>query len=405
MVRKHIKYIIILLFFLAIASGIYIYKQRTTISSAQNQVLNTTPVKKGDIKIRFSDDGESYLPVLKLRFQISGQLKEVNVNIGDKIKKGDILAKLDDSDYINKLDTARLNYDQALTKLEKTKQDYEQQLASEKAKVDNFKYQFDNISIQYLPMMQIEDAYAALDIEAKRLAYENAKNAYESELHQYNTLSSGSPDIKLDEINIEQSKLAVKAAQDALDNTILKAPDDGEILYVSNMVGETVSNSTTNSTGTDFITMADRSKLSVTANVPEEDLPNVKVGQVAEIEFEAFQGQIFKGTVLSIEPLPVTDSTGLITYTVNVDFKNPEEQKIESGMSCSVSFIQTQRTNILIMPNSSVKRVDGKQVVEVKDESGSIITKNIKTGLTDVKNVEVVEGLKEGEKIVIKDNK
>jgi multidrug efflux pump subunit AcrA (membrane-fusion protein) len=114
--KKFVKYISIVLFISPIASGIYIYRKRTIMTAAQNQALNFTTVKKGDIKISFASDGESYLPILKLRFQISGQLKEVNVNIGDKVKKGDILAKLDDRDYRNKLDTAQISYDQALTK-------------------------------------------------------------------------------------------------------------------------------------------------------------------------------------------------------------------------------------------------------------------------------------------------
>lgn len=405
MFKKILKITISVLLISAIAFGVYSYRQKAAATTNQGLELKEAAVNRGDIRISFSSDGKTYLNVLKLKFQVSGQLKEVNVNVGDKVQKDAVIARLDDRDYINKLETAKLSYNQALSKLEKTKRSYDQQLISEKAKVDNLKMQLDNISLQYTPMLQLRDVYPSQDIEAKRLSYENARAAYESELKVYKSLQDGNEDIRLDEINVEQSRLAIKIAQDNLDNTVLKAPEDDEILSVSNRAGETVSSNTSNSSATDFVVMADTSKLSVIAQVPEADLPKVEKGQEAEFECDAFQGRTFKGKVASIDPLPVTDSSGIVTYTVYIDVEDKDLEKVKSGMSCTVSFIMKQKKNVVVIPNSSVKRVNGAQVVEMKDGNGGVLTRNIKTGLTDGKNVEVMEGLKEGEKIIIKDKK
>ena len=398
MFKSKLKLLIGLTVLCAIASGGYFLSTRNSTASVQVAEYKEVTARQGDIKINFLADGKAYLPVLKLRFPISGQLKDVMFDTGDKVKKGDLIAKLEDKEYINKIESARINQDQAVVKLEKTKQQYESQLASEKSKLDNLKYQLDNIALQYQPMQQIPETYSEQEIKLKKVAFESAKAAYESALEAYNLLLKGTQDITLDEINIRQTKISVKVAEDGLSDTILKSPVDGEVLSISHRPGETVSNST------DFAVISDIGRLSVIAQVSELDVPKIEKGQSVEMEFEALQGQSFKGGVLSVDPLPVTDSGGIVNYTVNIEIDNTTDT-IKDGMTCSVSFILKQKQNVVVIPNTAVKRVEGKQVVEIKDEIGNIVTKNIKTGLTDGTNVEVTEGLNAGDILIIRAKK
>ena len=398
MFRNKLKLLIGVIVLCVIASGGYLIITRDTAASVQVEEFKEATARQGDIKIRLLADGKAYLPVLKLRFPVSGQLKEVMFNIGDHVKESDIIARLDDIEYINKIDSARINYDQAVVKLEKTKQQYDSQLISEKSKLNSLKLQMDSANLQYQPILQIPEAYSEQEIESKKIAYENSKIAYESALEAYNFLLKGSLDITLDEINIQQTKTAIKTAEDAQNDTIIKSPVDGEIFSVSHRPGETVSNST------DFVVVSDIGGLSVISQVSELDVSKIVKDQSVVIEFEALQGQSFKGKVLSVDPLPVTDSSGIVNYTVNIDIDNISDS-IKDGMTCSVSFILKQKQNVIVIPNAAVNRIDGKQVVEVKDETGNIVTKDIKTGLTDGTDVEVIDGLKAGDILVIRSKK
>ena len=383
---------------IAASTGVYVYSTRNAAVSTQVEVVKEATVSKGTIEISFLGDGIADLPVLKLRFPVSGQLQEIKADVGSKIEKGDVIAKLSDKDYANKVESARISYDLALVKLEKTKQAYASQLSTEKTKLETLKYQMESIYLQYQPMLQIPEAYSLQDITAKKIAYENAKSAYEASAEAYRLIEKGSLDITFDELNVRQAEANLKAAQDALANTLVSAPVDGEVLSISHRPGETVSNTT------DFALISNAGKIGVVSQVTELDVSKIEIGMSVVMEFEALQGQTVKGKVTSVSSLPVIDSAGIVTYAVNIS-PDSAVSTVKDGMSCSVSFILKQKQNIMIIPNTAVKRVDGKQVVEVKDGSGSVTTRTIKTGLTDGVNVEVTEGLKEGEIIIIRSKK
>ena len=401
MIKNVLKVLAVVISLCGIGIGVYAYRSQNAPVSSEVDSFKEVNVRLGDIKISFDADGKAYLPVIKLDFPISGQLKDVMFEIGDNIKKGDIIAKLEDKDYINKLESAQINYQQAVVKLEKTKQQYELALISEKSKLDNLKYQHDSLSLQYLPMEQIPDAYPRQELESKRAAYENSKAAYTSALQAYNLLVEGSKDIELDEISIKQAEAAVKTAEDNLTDTILKSPVDGNILSIAYNPGEMVSSS---GDSTYLAVVSDVEGLEVTALVSELDVAKTEKDQKVEMEFEASQGQTFTGKVLSIDPLPVTDSSGIVSYTVNIGIDNASD-KILDGMTCIVSFILKEKKNVIVIPNTAVKVIERKQIVEVKEKSGEIVAKVIKTGLTDGSDVEVIGGLEVGEVVIVRTKK
>lgn len=394
MVKKiALRILIALLILSGLSYGIYSYRQNLAITTLVEE-KEEFAVKRGDIRISFLADGKAQLPILGLRFPTSGQLASLNFNVGDNIKKGDVIATLEDTDYLNKIESAKINLDYALAKLNKTNQSYELQMISEKSKLYSLKLQFDNAGQQYLPFISDTIIYTAQEIEFKRISYENAKSAYEAAEKSYDILSKGSSDIRLDEISVEQAKVSLKTAQDNLQSTILRSLADGQLLYVSHRVGEEISPSV------DFALLGLAENPTISAQVSEIDLTKIEKGQKVYIEFEALQDQVFDGKVLSIESLPIKDSAGLVNFNINVSIDNYNE-KIKSDMTSTVSFVLKEKLNVLTIPNSAVKRIEGKQAVEMKDSNGETIIRYLKTGLTDGKNVEVIEGLDESEKVLI----
>ncbi len=384
----------------------YINNSEESLSEAEIQ--KEERVIKGDITIDFDGDGEAEIPVVNLDFDISDKLKELYVNEGDEITIGQLLAKLDDTEYTKKLKTAEINYKKALANLEKKEEDKKLSLMSEKQKLEELKLKLDEIEAEYLPMLEIKDVYSSQVLEIKKTSFKNAKLAYETQAERYGILVESNKDIELERANVESSKLSLEMARDDLNNTILTSPTEGKILNIAYKLGETISSvkesGEVTANTTHFMVVSDSDKVEVVVPVSEIDLSKVEIEQDVEVEFEAFEGEKFSGKVMSIDALPIIDNSGLVTFDVRIELDGGVE-KIRTGMTCSVSFIVRQKKDVNYVSNKAVSMVDGKQVVKVKDGNGSIEIRKISTGLTDGKYVEVTEGLNTGEIIIIEDKK
>ncbi len=394
--HKKIIRVLIILIIVSIGSfGAWKYFAASKNASNTTEEIKEYTVKRGNLTLSWSADGRSDISTVKLRFPVNGVLSKIYAVEGSKVKKGDTIAELDKSKYILQFENAKAKYEESLAKLEKTKNQYELQIITDKNKLDNAKAQLDNIEVQYKPMKQLEDAYSLQEIELKRIAYENAQKAYEFAKQTYDNTLSGSKDISIDQAAIKENYAALQTAENSLNDTVLKAPVDGKVVYISSKVGENVQSSN------DFAILTDSEGFFVTAQVQELDVGNVVIGQEAEVSFEAMKDELLKGKVEKINPIPVTDSSGLVAYEVDIRITGNTE-KIQSGMSCSVNFIEKQKKDVLIIPNQAVRRIDGKQVVERKNNNGQIEVITVRTGFTDGKDVEVLEGLNQGDKVIVR---
>ncbi len=406
--NKKTKITIILIAILGFGLGFYSYTTKKSNESIQETIITEQKVKSGNIKIDFMGDGEAQIPVVNLNFEKSGKLEELYVVTGQQIKAGQVIAKLDDTDYVNKLKSTQAEYQKAVTKLEQTKENYELEIIAEKQKLDELKFKLDQISAEYLPMLEIKDVYSQQVLEIKKASYESSKSAYEAQLQKYNIISNGSKNVEIEKANVEAAKISVETAQNDLNKTVLTAPMDATVLNVAYKPGETIpivqeSGDATSDTK-HFMVISYSDKVEMVVPVSEMDLANVGIGQSVEAEFESYEGQAFTGKVLSIDELPLIDNNGIVTYDVVIELDGGID-KIKTGMTGTVSFILNQRQNVIVIPNKTVSIEDGKQVVKVKNEGGDIETRFIKTGLTDGTNVEVTEGLKVGETLIIEEKK
>lgn len=396
--------IIIVIGVIGFAGFKYINKPAESMTEAES--IKEEKVVKGDITIGFDGDGEAEIPSVNLDFDISGKLAELYVTEGEEIKQGQLIGKLDDTEYVKKLKTAEIAYRKSVATLEQKEENKKISLISQKQQLDNLKTKLEQEESEYLPMVQLKDLYSQQALEIKKASYESAKAAYEAELETYNILSNSNKDIELEKANVESAKLSLEMAQDDLDSTILESSTEGKILNIAYKVGETISS--VNGSGdvtadtAHFVVVSDADKVEVVVPVSEIDLTKVEINQLVEVEFEAIENQIFAGKVVSIDALHKKDNSGLISYDVTIELDSGID-KIRSGMTCSVEFIIKQQKNVIYISNKAVTMMDGSQVVKVKSENGDIEVRNIRTGLTDGKYVEVVEGLDIGETIIIED--
>lgn len=384
--------------------GGYAYVAASKVEATAPATFKEAVVKKGSIDISFDSDGAASLGVTILKFQENGVISKVHVAPGDMVVAGQVLAELDSRTLTSRLKSAELNYQQALLKLDKTKDQYAASLLSDKTKLDTLKFQMESAlrdynaaseSLTTTPADAPNYSTLAQTLVNKKAAYENAKNVYQSAANAYDQLSKGSKDIPLDQLSIQQAKNAVEEASAALSGLKLIAPASGQILAVNGQVGET------SSSNQEFIRMGDPGAIKIISSVSELDIPNVELNQAVEIEFEALPGQLFSGKVTAVDPLAQKTSSGLVNYTVHIEAEGLSD-KVRDGMNSTVSFILRRKDNVLIIPNAAVKMVEGKQTVEVRTASGEVVQKQVSTGLTDGFNVEVISGLEAGETVLIR---
>lgn len=201
--------------------------------------------------------------------------------------------------------------------------------------------------------------------------------------------------------DIEVAQAKVVSAQAALDNAkaalkaaTMTAPFDGTIVSVGATVGDLVSS------GTTVIVLADLTDLRVRAIVDETDIGNVQVGQEATITFDAFPGIRFQGKVLEV-PLQGKLSQNILTYEVPVSMGKVTDVSLKPGMTANVSILVGRRQNVLLVPVLAVQQGEEGNVVKVLDSpSGPAVETRVVLGLSDGLNVEVKQGLNEGDRVV-----
>jgi HlyD family secretion protein len=183
------------------------------------------------------------------------------------------------------------------------------------------------------------------------------------------------------------------SAQFATTLLTVRAPWGGTVTNLLTVRGAPVD------TTTPIVTVADLSRLSATVDLSEFDAALVKRGLKATVGVDALGGKAFEGKV-RFAALTGTNTGGLVIFPVQVGLTRT--QGLKPGMNVSVRIIVAQRRNVLQVPLEAVSRDDeDRAIVEVLDASGEPVTRRVKLGLANNQKVEVVSGLKAGERVML----
>ena len=184
----------------------------------------------------------------------------------------------------------------------------------------------------------------------------------------------------------------VKRAEADLASASLVAPFDGVVLDVTARPGETVS------PGMGFMLLANPSAVEVRTTVIEEDLPLVQVGQAVELFFDAQPDAALEERVVRIVPRRVPGENRPL-YHVYISLDKPPEGVV-SGMTADASIIVAQRSDVLRLPRAVVRGPSGGTARVKVWANGQLEPRTVKVGLRGDVNVEIVEGLSEGDMVV-----
>ena len=249
-------------------------------------------------------------------------------------------------------------------------------------------------------------ASASMAAEIARLQYEQAQEgaspndikAAEAQVAQaqanYVRLANGpaAEEIRAAQAQVDQNAASLEQARLRLEGATLKAPFAGIVAGINGRVGEVASSAAA------VITLVDLSSYHVDVNIDETSIGQVGVGQPAELYLDAFPDQALTGKVTHVDPVG-TLSQGLVNYRVTVEI-DPTEIPLKADMTASVNIITARKSDVVLVPNRTVRRDREGRYVEVIID-GRPQRQSIEVGLSNESETEVVSGLQEGMQVVV----
>jgi HlyD family secretion protein len=393
--------------------------------------FRTVPVECGDIAYTVSATGTPNAVVtVQVGSQVSGNILALNADFNTKVKKGQVVARIDPQIFQARVDQARatLNAQEAAVingqaQIEKSRADVSSaQAAVANAKATVVRYQSAvkdaktkldrRILLVKEGVMSREDgdtaqatydqAVANLDAaQAQVTSSQGSVGATQAQVHVAETQVAAA------EAQVKQAQAALAQAQTDLDHTYITAPVDGVVVSRHVDVGQTVAASL--QAPTLFEIAEDLTKMQVDTNVSEADVGRVQVGMPATFTVDAYPGQVFRGSISSIHRAAI-NVQNVVTYDVVLSVSNPD-LKLFPGMTASVKILVDQHHNAIKIPNAALryrpaeatgKNRPGAKEVWILDATNKPQPVNVTLGLTDGASTEVTGGtLKEGDRLIV----
>lgn len=313
--------------------------------------------------------------------QVSGQIKRLYVDLGDKVKKGQLVAEIDSTTQTNSLRNAEAQV-ALLTAQRRAK------VALQKQAELTFKRKQELVRLDAGAKADLEDAEAAL--------------------------ATTTADIGALDAQIKQASISVDTAKVNLGYTRILAPIDGVVIAVIAEEGRTVN---AIQSAPSIIKLAKLDQVQIKAQISEADVVRVKPGMPAYFTILGEPLHRFEATLRGVEPVPeasqtdakVTTSTSTTTaiyYNGLFDVPNPDG-KLRVLMTAQVNIVLSKADHALVIPASALGKRDRKtktyavSVLEGAQGQQKVASRQVKIGLNNRVQAQVLEGLKEGELVVV----
>jgi len=340
---------------------------------------------------------------VKVGSRIPGRVDQLAVQVGDRVKAGQVIARLEQEDLRAAVELARANLANAEAKLATVRngartqeiQTAEANLRQVEANqllaqvnLERYRqlYQDGGIALQQVDIAARDHDVAVAQIRTAREQLSLTREKYTPE------------DLQVAEAEVRQAKAALRIAEANLGYATITAPMGGVVASVSTQQGETVTSGSAAAQAPTFVTIIDLTRLQVDAYVDETDIGKVHVGQEATFSVDAFPDKEFMGTVTAIYPKALIQQN-VVTYDVVIAIDN-REGLLRPDMTTNTTITVAKREKVLAIPNQAVRREDGDRVVFLQD-GDRLVRRPVKTGWKDKTYTEVLSGLKEGDRVVV----
>ncbi|MFB5011164.1 efflux RND transporter periplasmic adaptor subunit [Enterobacter hormaechei subsp. steigerwaltii] len=343
----------------------------------------TAPVRIGDIENAVLATGRiDAIERVNVGAQVSGQVKSLKVKLGDRVTKGQLIAEIDDVPQRNDLRNAE-------AALNVVKADLQAKQAQLKQASLRFKRQ---------RQMLNEDASSREDFETAET-----------------TLASTRAELSALNAKLVQAQIDVDKKKVDLGYTKVVAPMDGIVIAVVTQQGQTVNSSQSAPT---IIKLARLDVMTIKAQISEADITRISSGQKARFTIFSEPDKHYDATLRTVELAPESvmkddslassssasgsgTSNASVYYNALLDVPNPEN-RLRIAMTAQVTLLAGEAKNTLLVPIQAVHKVSGnKQQVQILTSDNRLETREVKTGITNSVDIQILDGVKVGEHVVL----
>jgi len=296
---------------------------------------------------------------VNMKSRVSGIIDKLYIEAGQQIKEGEVIARikiipdmLNMANAENRLNTAKLNLDNAIIDHERNKRLLEQNVIS-KSEMQSFD----------------------LRLKTSQEEYQAAEN------------------------QLQIVKEGVSKSGQAVSNTLVKSTITGMVLDVPVKEGGQVIESNTFNEGTTICLVANMGEMIFEGKLDESEVGKVKSGMNIVLTIGAIEKESFKANLEYISPKGISEN-GAMQFLIRASIGKENSSFLRAGYSANADIILDRRDSVLAIPESVLQFENDKTFVEIETASPQVFEKRyIKTGLSDGINIEILEGIKKGEKI------
>ncbi len=288
--------------------------------------------------------------------KVSGRLQTISVRLGDAVRKGQTLAKVEDREIREQVRQAEASFEVSAATIRQREAD----LKFAETNLDRSRNLFQR---QLLPKQTLDDAEARYQAAVAQLDLARAQ--------------------------FQQARARLDELQITLSNTSILSPVDGFVAKRNLDPGAFASQNSP------IVAVVDISTVRMVANLIERDARRVDTGTAAAVEVDAYPGERFSGRVARVAP--VFDPT---TRTAEMEIEVPNRSgRLKPGMYARVNLIVGERVNALVVPRNAVVDIEGKRGVFVPQQNRASF-RPVQTGLQDENRVEITGGLGDGVQVI-----
>ena len=380
---------------------------RAVTRTPRETLVGVVKPERRDLEVTLSYTGD-LLPGRQTPIfaKTSGYIRTIHAEKGQFVKVGELLVEIEPTEMEAALDQTRAALSTALAGLQVARSNLEgarANLLNQQAVLARAQAVMANDGRQAERMAELfaKGFVAAQERDNARTAYESSQAAVRAQEAQVQVarvqIETAESQVALAESQVEQQRAFLRMSQMRLDDTRLTAPFSGYISQKHLEVGAAVNSTAAASSNASvaILTMQDIDPVRVQIEVPERDVPRVRVGNAVRLQTDAYPDRRFLGTVAR---LVHTLDPRTRTMGVEVDIPNPEHQ-LKPGMYARVELVLEVRHGALLLPLEALVGEARPAVLVVRD--GKVVTVFVELGASDGPQVQIARGLGPDDQVVV----
>ena len=408
---KRIRNLVIIFAALAVAVAIAVFAGKRGPDSI---AVQTITVKPGAFQTKLPESGVVQRPqVVTVPTLIAGNVGRIYAHAGEYVTAGQILATIENPSLESNAASSQADYSSAVANIQtakiqeqNAKVTYQAQVATAKSSLDEARRVYDADAALYaskaIPRNQLDDDKTKLD--QAQVQYEQALR----QLHLGAVTGYGTNSVQYAQAAAQKAQIVNESNQQQLGFTRIVAPFDGVIQTIATQQNDPLTNiheGDAVTQGQALFTMAASDAYIVKAQVDEQDIINVHIGQKANITGEDFPNQTLTGHVVAISPVAIksTDPSSTAKQVLTTIRLDRSPSFLRDGMSVDVDILTTNVKGAILVPTAAIQK-DGKTPYVYVVRNGKAVKTKIATGASNDTETTVKSGLVRGDVVIAEKN-